>query len=94
VVESDVAAALAGLAPVPDERIVLDPPRTGAGPEVVDRIAERRPQVVVYVSCDPPTLGRDLARFRQHGYCVRSLQLVDLFPNTYHLEAIAQLLPA
>lgn len=94
VVESDVRQALATLPAAPGERVVLDPPRTGAGAEVVELVAQRRPEAVVYVSCDPPTLGRDLALFQQRGYRVRSLQLLDLFPNTYHLETIAQLLPA
>jgi 23S rRNA (uracil1939-C5)-methyltransferase len=94
VVESGVAAALAALPATPGERVVLDPPRTGAGPEVVDRIADRRPAVVVYVSCDPPTLGRDLARFSKRGYRAATIRLVDLFPNTYHLETVVQLVPA
>ena len=70
---------------------MLDPPRTGAGPEVVDAIAARQPSCVVYVSCDPPTLGRDLARFAAHGYRPDALQLFDLFPNTFHLETVVRL---
>lgn len=90
-VESDVAAALAALERTPEERIVLDPPRTGAGPQVVDLVAGRAPSCVVYVSCDPPTLGRDLSRFAAHGYRPDSVQLFDLFPNTFHMETVVRL---
>jgi len=74
-----------------DERILLDPPRSGAGPAVVDRIASRSPAVIVYVSCDPPTLARDLARFAGHGYRADAVRLFDLFPDTFHLETIVRL---
>jgi 23S rRNA (uracil1939-C5)-methyltransferase len=91
VVESGVEAALAALPAPGDERILLDPPRSGAGPAVVDRIAARSPAVVVYVSCDPPTLARDLARFAVHGYRADAVRLFDLFPDTFHLETIVRL---
>jgi 23S rRNA (uracil1939-C5)-methyltransferase len=94
VLEADVASALAGLPVASGERIVLDPPRTGAGPEVVDAVASRRPSLVVYVSCDPPTLGRDLARFAARGYRAESVHLFDMFPDTFHLESVVRLLPA
>ena len=73
------------------ERVLLDPPRTGAGPEVVDLIADREPSCVVYVSCDPPTLGRDLARFAARGYRADTVPLFDLFPDTFHLETVVRL---
>jgi len=66
VVTGDVARALAEAGPGAEERIVLDPPRAGAGPEVVALVADRAPSSIVYVSCDPPTLGRDLAAFARH----------------------------
>jgi 23S rRNA (uracil1939-C5)-methyltransferase len=91
VVESDVTEALGSLPREPGERIVLDPPRSGAGVAVVDLLAARQPTTVVYVSCDPPTLGRDLARFAAHGYRPDSLQVFDLFPNTFHVETVARL---
>jgi len=87
----DVATALAGVGAEPGERVVLDPPRTGAGAEVVDAITARAPQAVVYVSCDPPTLGRDLARFAAAGYRPDAVHLFDLFPDTFHLETVVRL---
>jgi tRNA/tmRNA/rRNA uracil-C5-methylase (TrmA/RlmC/RlmD family) len=89
----DVRGGLAACRPEPDERIVLDPPRTGAGADVVRAVAARRPAAVVYVSCDPPTLGRDLRVFGAEGYRLDSLQAFDMFPDTHHLEAVARLVP-
>ena len=72
------------------ELIVLDPPRAGAGVEACQLITQIAPQRVVYVSCDPVTLGRDLATL-QSSYAIESLHLVDLFPQTYHQEAVVKL---
>lgn len=90
----DVRAALAVWPTEADERVVLDPPRTGAGPQVVQAIAERRPASVVYVSCDPATLARDLSLFSARGYALEALEAFDMFPDTFHLEAVARLRPA
>ena len=70
--------------------IVLDPPRAGAGVEACQLIAQIAPRQIVYVSCDPVTLGRDLAVL-QSSYEIESLHLVDLFPQTYHQEAVVKL---
>ena len=70
--------------------VVLDPPRAGAGVEVCRLLAKLAPPQIVYVSCDPVTLGRDLAVLRS-GYEMESLNLVDLFPQTYHQEAVVKL---
>jgi 23S rRNA (uracil1939-C5)-methyltransferase len=91
VVESGVGEALAAAGPTGGERVVLDPPRTGAGPEVVGLVAERQPAAVVYVSCDPPTLGRDLAAFAARGYRPDTVHLFDLFPDTFHMETVVRL---
>jgi 23S rRNA (uracil1939-C5)-methyltransferase len=91
--ECDVAEALAGPPPAAGEHVILDPPRTGAGPGVVASIAARRPGGIVYVSCDPPTLGRDLAGFARAGYGPESVEAFDLFPDTFHLEALVRLRP-
>jgi tRNA/tmRNA/rRNA uracil-C5-methylase (TrmA/RlmC/RlmD family) len=58
---------------------------------VVSAVAARRPEAVVYVSCDPPTLGRDLASFAAQGYRPDAVLLFDLFPDTFHLEAVVRL---
>ena len=94
VVESGVGEALAAAGPGRGERVVLDPPRTGAGPEVVGLVAQREPAAVVYVSCDPPTLGRDLVAFAARGYRPDTVHLFDLFPDTFHMETVVRLRPS
>jgi len=71
--------------------VVLDPPRSGAGGEVVDTLVHLAPAQVVYVACDPVALARDVALFAAQGYTLRSLRAFDLFPNTHHVEAVALL---
>jgi 23S rRNA (uracil1939-C5)-methyltransferase len=91
IAQVDVRQGLASRAPAADERIILDPPRTGAEPGVVPAIASRKPAAVVYVSCDPPTLGRDLRLFAGLGYRLDALRAFDMFPDTHHLETVARL---
>jgi 23S rRNA (uracil1939-C5)-methyltransferase len=93
IMRTAVEAALGALPAAAGERVVLDPPRAGAGPEVVRGIVARRPASVVYVSCDPATLGRDLAQFAQGGYAVERAAVFDLFPDTFHLETVVRLTP-
>jgi 23S rRNA (uracil1939-C5)-methyltransferase len=80
----------------PDEvdSLVVDPPRAGCAPPVLAEVARLRPKRMVYVSCDPATLGRDLARLAEHGYRVEAQTLVDMFPQTYHIETVSLLVPA
>ncbi|MET0556671.1 MAG: class I SAM-dependent RNA methyltransferase [Vicinamibacteria bacterium] len=92
-VRGEVGDVLAALPEQPGEEIVLDPPRAGAGPAIVRQIAARRPAGVVYVSCDPTTLGRDLAVFAAEGYEPHRLAAFDLFPDTFHLETVVRLTP-
>ena len=66
--------------------VVLDPPRTGMHPMVVQRLLELKPQRIIYVSCDPGTLARDLSALTQGGYGVVSVQPLDMFPWTQHVE--------
>jgi len=74
------------------DTVVLDPPREGCSPVVRDRLfAQRRPSLAVYVSCNPETLARDLAVAASHGYAIDSLQPVDMFPHTPHVETVAVL---
>ena len=72
--------------------VLLDPPRAGAGRDVVEGIAGLTPTAVVYVACDPVALARDLATFADHGYRAdRGIRGVDLFPHSHHVEAVAVL---
>jgi tRNA/tmRNA/rRNA uracil-C5-methylase (TrmA/RlmC/RlmD family) len=68
---------------------LLDPPRSGAGREVVEGIADLGPSRVAYVACDPVALARDVGYFRGVGYELRSVQAYDLFPHSHHVEAVA-----
>jgi 23S rRNA (uracil1939-C5)-methyltransferase len=71
--------------------VVLDPPRAGAGGKVMRRIARAAPTRIIYVSCNPTTLARDLAELEPFGYRVCVVQPLDLFPQTYHVETVVAL---
>ncbi len=70
---------------------VLDPPREGLGEEVVAALARLAAKRIAYVSCDPATLARDIKGLLAAGYALREVQPVDMFPQTYHVEAVALL---
>jgi 23S rRNA (uracil1939-C5)-methyltransferase len=71
-------------------KIVLDPPRSGA--KGIDRdLAALGAEKILYISCNPTTLARDLAALTKQGYSLGTVQPVDLFPHTFHVEAIATL---
>ena len=72
----------------PVDFVVADPPRAGLGPEVTAELVRLRPRRLVLVSCDPPTLARDLSPLLAGWYRIQSMTLVDLFPQTFHLEAV------
>ncbi|MGD0730158.1 MAG: 23S rRNA (uracil(1939)-C(5))-methyltransferase RlmD [Terracidiphilus sp.] len=71
--------------------IVVDPPRAGLGAETCARLGEMAAAALVYVSCDPATLARDLRALIESGYAVQSITLADLFPQTFHLETVVHL---
>jgi 23S rRNA (uracil1939-C5)-methyltransferase len=70
--------------------IVLDPPRTGCK-TILDQVVNLKPKKIVYVSCEPSTLARDLRLFSHRGFALRGLALIDMFPQTYHMEVIGLL---
>jgi tRNA/tmRNA/rRNA uracil-C5-methylase (TrmA/RlmC/RlmD family) len=74
--------------------VVLDPPRSGAGPDVCTALARRAPSSIVYVACDPAALGRDTAALQAAGYRLTGLRAFDAFPQTHHVECVAVFTPA
>lgn len=76
----------------PADAVVLDPPREGCDPAVLDAVFGRiAPKTAVYVSCNPDTLARDLAIIVRNGYTIRTMQPVDMFPHTAHVETVVAL---
>jgi len=69
--------------------VVLDPPREGAGKDVISLITALNPRAIVYVACDPAALARDTAYLEDHSYSLASLRAFDLFPMTHHIECVA-----
>jgi tRNA/tmRNA/rRNA uracil-C5-methylase (TrmA/RlmC/RlmD family) len=69
--------------------IFLDPPRAGAAKEVISQVAEKAKEMVCYLSCDPVTFARDANRLNASGWRLSSLDLLDLFPNTHHVETLS-----
>ena len=87
VVGGDAARELPELGEL--DALVVDPPRAGLADGVVESIAEAGPRQVAYVSCDPQTWARDVARFEGAGYRLAAATPVDLFPQTYHVEVVS-----
>ena len=85
-----VEERLSGLKEKPDV-VIVDPPRAGLGEKVVEQCAAFRADKIVYVSCNPTTLARDLQQFAGLGYRTEKIQPVDMFPQTYHVENVALL---
>jgi 23S rRNA (uracil1939-C5)-methyltransferase len=69
--------------------ILVDPPRSGLEPRALDGLLALKPRVLVYISCDPATLGRDAKRLVSAGYSLLKITPFDLFPQTYHIESIS-----
>jgi tRNA/tmRNA/rRNA uracil-C5-methylase (TrmA/RlmC/RlmD family) len=69
--------------------VVLDPPREGAGRDVIMQITGLNPRAIVYVACDPAALARDTAYLEDHSYTLAKLRAFDLFPMTHHIECVA-----
>jgi 23S rRNA (uracil-5-)-methyltransferase RumA len=71
------------------ETIVLDPPRAGISPKTLRKVIRLGAERLVYVSCNPATQARDITTLSEYGYSMKSLRLVDQFPHTAHIEAVA-----
>lgn len=69
--------------------VVLDPPREGAGKDVIAQICAFNPRAIIYVACDPAALARDTAYLQDHSYSLADLRAFDLFPMTHHIECVA-----
>ncbi len=85
--DASAYAARAKLAPA--DVVILDPPRGGLSPALIDALGKSALRSIRYVCCDPPALFRDAARLSRHGLVLESLELLDLFPNTHHFETVA-----
>ena len=85
----DVKLLLSRATSKPDV-LIIDPPRTGMHRKVIEQIVHLLPQRIIYISCNPTTMARDIALLKEH-YELKVVQSIDLFPNTYHIEAVARL---
>ena len=86
-IAGDVLKALDGIETLPDY-IILDPPRDGIHPKALDKIARYGVPYMVYISCKPTSLARDIKAFAEYGYQVEKVGCVDMFPNTVHVETV------
>lgn len=87
----DVKRIVGEFSPGEFTTVLLDPPRAGCQPEVLEGLVRLAPKKIVYVSCAPDTLARDLRILSGHGYTAKSIRPLDMFPQTYHLEAVTVL---
>jgi 23S rRNA (uracil1939-C5)-methyltransferase len=75
----------------PPDLVVIDPPRAGLGAAITAELSRIGPVEIIYVSCDPSTLSRDVAALLKSGYDLRTITMVDMFPQTFHLESVSVL---
>jgi 23S rRNA (uracil1939-C5)-methyltransferase len=88
-IRGDILEGLSGVTVRP-QVMIIDPPRVGMAKEVVQRVLAMGPERIVYVSCNPATLARDLVLLKE-GYAVREVQPIDMFPHTFHVESVVRL---
>ena len=91
VVRAPVETFLKRSAGLEGAAVIVDPPRAGLSRDVVARLVRRRPERIVYVSCDVATQARDLRAFRESGYRIDQVHAFDMFPNTAHIETVVSL---
>ena len=89
-IAGDVLKCLEGIDTLPDY-IILDPPRDGINPKALEIILNYGVKRIVYVSCKPSSLARDISAFYEKGYKLEKMCLTDLFPSTYHCETVCLL---
>ena len=89
-IAGDVLKCLDDIETLPDY-IILDPPRDGINPKALDKILNYNVANIVYVSCKPSSLARDLELFYEKGYKIKKLCFTDLFPSTFHCETVVLL---
>jgi 23S rRNA (uracil1939-C5)-methyltransferase len=73
------------------EKLIVDPPRAGLHPRALEGILELAPPMIIYVSCNPSTLARDINIFAKNGYNLQRAVAIDMFPHTYHIEAVTKM---
>ncbi len=69
--------------------VLLDPPRAGAGERAIAGIDAAAPRQIIYVSCDPASFARDAKALAVRGWRLRDLEVIDMYPNTHHMESVA-----
>ncbi|MCS5659399.1 MAG: 23S rRNA (uracil(1939)-C(5))-methyltransferase RlmD, partial [Dehalococcoidia bacterium] len=75
----------------PPDIVLLDPPRAGMHPKLVNDVVNMSPEKIVYISCNPSTQARDVALLSKKGFKLKNLAMVDMFPHTPHIETVALL---
>jgi len=90
-IQGDVGVTLKNLHAIKPDTVVLDPPRKGCDEKVLRQIVRLEPEKIVWVSCNPATLARDLKLLAGSGYAVKEIQPIDMFPQTYHVETVCLL---
>jgi len=88
----EVQKLVPDMLPEAPDLVVVDPPRAGVAPKVLRHLIRIAPPQIVYVSCNPATLARDVEELTQNGYKVAEVQPVDMFPHTYHIETVVNLI--
>ncbi len=88
-IAGDIRSSLAGIDQKPD-LMIIDPPRSGMHPDVVKQVLAMAPPAIIYVSCNPATMARDISMMK-HQYRIVHVQPVDMFPHTYHIETVMKL---